>query len=795
MASNVKAVIMTELLVVSRMIAMLISRQNKLRQIKSSIVIRCGLCLLAILFTRIVLADDHPAQDQTWPFQYRENDFRDAAMLDLRHLNEQSAGEHGFIRLNADGNGFVRGDGAPIRFWGIISNNFNHYSQEQLSEHARWLAKMGVNMVRRQVLLPSTRPASLPEDVNQPSIDETWRYVAATKQQGIYTAVINYAALGTYDKVDLSRWGIAGYEVNYVKDAKAAKPWGLMFFNPQMQKAYKAWLKQLYGQVNPYTGITLAQDPAVLMIQLVTEDSLLFYTLNGIKPEQMRELGRQYGDWLKIKYGSLDKALEAWDQEATTQKDGGSNDDVASGVMGFYHIWRATSMAPLPSPGRAKRLSDQVEFLSRTMQKFYAEIARYLREDLGCKQLILCDNWRPADPMTMQDAERWCYLPGQVMAENHFFTGIGGDTWHTVAGDVRSNPTAVKPLNLNDPASFVFKQVAGHATFITSTGWVFPNIHQSEAPFLLAAYGGLDGLGGICWDGFSVQPEYDLKAILQINDQTKWFMTWDTARPPFVSSFPAAALMYRNGCITPAAPVVQEERKLQDIWDRKLPLAMDHGSYKATTDAMKSGSVDPLAFFVGPVCVKYDGDPAKNKVADLSKYILRDQQRVLSNTGQVELNYGKGICTIDAPKAQGVCGFLDQTKDFSLSTVSITSTNPYAAILAVALDDQPLASSQKVLVQVGATARPTGWKSEPVEVKEPGQTEPVQAERILDIGTAPWQVTATHATVTVANPHLTKATLLDSNGMAVRDVPVTHVDDKCRVELPAETMYLVLTGQ
>jgi len=242
-------------------------------------------------------------------------------------------------------------------------------------------------------------------------------------------------------------------------------------------------------------------------------------------------------------------------------------------------------------------------------------------------------------------------------------------------------------------------------------------------------------------------------------------------------------------------PAVEEERKLKDIWERKMPLAMDHGSYTMMTEAMKSGSVDPLAFFVGPVRVKFDGDPALSKSADFSTTILRDQQRVLSNTGQIELNYGKGICIVDAPKAQGVCGFLDQTKDFSLSSVTISSTNAYASILLVPLDDQPLASSLRVLVQVGTTARPSGWKSEPTEVTVKGQPVPVVAERILDLGSPPWRVADTHATITVANAHLTSATLLDSNGMPAGDIPVTRTGGKCQVILPSQTMYLVLTGQ
>jgi len=752
-----------------------------------------GFSLGAAAVMEAALQDITPADD-SYPFQYRENDFRDSALLDLRSLNEKTAGEHGFIRLNPEGDGFVRGDGVPIRFWGTLEME-PKWTDAQLKERARWLAKTGVNLTRIFIILPSVKVGSRPEDVNQQVIEKIWRYVAAMKKEGIYTVIISYSAFTL--PVDFTGWGIPGYEMDCTKNPKAPQLWGLMFFNERLQTAYKAWLKKLYGEVNPYTGMTLAQDPSIL-IQTITEEGLLFYTFNGIQPEQLRELGRQYADWLKIKYGSLDKALEAWDHDAPVAgKEGISNDDAANGIIGFYHIWQATQAARRPSPGKAKRLADQIEFLSRTMHKFHEEMVRYLREDLGCKQPIFCGNWYPADKMTMMDAERWSYQPGQVIAENHFFTPPkqGGPFWRVTAGDLFVSTTALKPLELDDPVPFVFKQVAGLATFLTSSTWEYPNIHQSEGPFLSAVYGGLTGLSGICWDGLYNQPEYDLQAVLPINAKVKWLIVFRHACPSFATSFPAAALIFRNSYVTRGKPVVEEERKLSDMWERKLPLAMDHGSYKATSEAMKSGSVDPLAFFVGPVRVKYDGDPSRSKVADFSKLILRDQQRVLSNTGQVELNYGKGICTVDAPKAQGVCGFLDQTGTFALSTVTITSTNPYAAILVVPLDDQPLATSKKVLVQVGTTARPTGWKSEPAELKVAGHEKPIPAERVLDLGSGPWRIAATHATVTIANPHLTKATLLDANGMAAGDVPVNRAREKCQVNLPPQTMYLVLTGE
>ena len=61
-------------------------------------------------------------------------------------------------------------------------------------------------------------------------------------------------------------------------------------------------------------------------------------------------------------------------------------------------------------------------------------------------------------------------------------------------------------------------------------------------------------------------------------------------------------------------------------------------------------------------------------------------------------------------------------------------------------------------------------------------------------GKPPLQVENLQATITVANPRLTKAVLLDVNGMATRTpVEVKLVDGKLSATLPPNAMYVVLS--
>ena len=201
---------------------------------------------------------------------------------------------------------------------------------------------------------------------------------------------------------------------------------------------------------------------------------------------------------------------------------------------------------------------------------------------------------------------------------------------------------------------------------------------------------------------------------------------------------------------------------------------------------------DPLAFLVGRVEVRYGGDPSKTRVADLSPYIDAAKKTVKSVTGEIRLNYGAGVCVVNAPKAQGATGFLSKAGQIALADVSLRCANDYATIAVVSMDDLPLRRSRKVLVQVGTQMAPTGWQTRPATFKSEDGKETVQGEESVNTGKMPWRVTNAAGTITVRTPALRKATLLDAAGAPVRAIPVTRAAGVLTVKLPPDALYLVL---
>ncbi|HLK55447.1 MAG TPA: hypothetical protein VKU00_02730 [Chthonomonadaceae bacterium] len=722
-------------------------------------------------------------EEGKWAFDPARDTFSPNALLDLRSLNEKTAGESGFVQRTADGD-FALGNGKPVRFWAVDEYVQNVEDKEALPHKARWLAKRGVNMVRVHSVLAPEGDNSKITDVKVQEIDHIWRLVAEMKKQGIYTTVSPYWAIPV--KVRAS-WGVPGG----AQDGAA-----LLFWDKTLQAGYKSWLRALYARPNPYTGTPLAQDPSVAIIQLQNEDSMLFWSIQGIKGAQLAELETLYGDWLKQKYGTLDGANQAWGGEHPGPGDFQDNqgDDPANGRMGIYIVWHLTQNR---TGYQGKRLADQLAFMTETMRKFNADMAAYLRNTLGCKQLINAGNWRPADPIKLFDAERYSYTPNEVMGVNRYFTGEhqGPDNgWAIRAGDHFTNASV-----LLDPRGMPtnVKQPVGYPFIIPETEWVAPNAYQSEGPFLTAAYESLTGVDISYFFADGDLPEWQPPFIpLPWNPPTG---KWNVATPMQLGQFPAAALLFRQGYLQKGRPVVHEERSVEDIWQRRSPLIAEEGGFDPNRDAgdlpprsaVKAG-VDPMAFLVGPVEVKYDGDAAKSSVVNLSPYIDHADKVVKSITGEVKLNYGIGFCTVNAPKAQGATGFLKKAGPLTLGDITLRSSNDYASVLVVSMDGLPLRTSKKVLVQVGTVARPTGWQDKEATWKSGDGKQTFTGREIVATGRNPWQVLNTEVTLTVKNPGLKTATLLDANGEAVRTVPVTLEGGSLTLKLPANTLYLVL---
>ena len=706
------------------------------------------------------------ADEGMWAFEPEFDAFSDKSMLDLTYLNTPIKNSDSFISIDKNGD-FVKGT-KIIRFWSL-----NVYAQKQtdfegLTRHGHWLAKRGINMVRwhGHVATDNIKEDTKLEDIDKKALDDSFKLVAAMKKNGIYTCLSPYWGSHTKNK--------ASWELDHIDNGNLA---AVVFWDKQVQEAYKGWLKELYTTKNPYTGIALKDDPAVAIIQFQNEDSILFYTMQRVKGQVREDLKKLFADFVVKKYGSYDSAYKAWSGKKLPA------DDVANGKFDLVIVWELTQKRS--DPGYEQRKSDQLEFYTKLMYDFNKNMADYLRKDLGCKQIINAGNWRTADDVTMLDSERYSYDANEVIGCNKYKSSIhnGPKSGYLIMpGDVYAN----KSVLVNPSALPVaLKQVKGKAMIIPESTWVPPEKYQSEGALLTAAYSSLNGVDSLFWFAHSKE---------------EWDATmgkWSVGNPMLLGQFPATALMFRQGYVERGKPVVIENRTFDGMWKRENPLISESQSYDPNRDDIDNSGVSdntlvtPLAFLVGPVEVVYGGNQTENYVADLAKYINSSAQTVDSVTGQLKLNYGKGVFTLNTLKAQGAAGWLSKEGVIKLSDVMIKSDNEYSTITVVSMDNAPLKTSRNILIQVGTYCRPYEFKENPTKIIRKGQPTIVGFE-ILSTGQSIWNVENTKAMVSINNPEISKAYALDANGMVKKELEVKRTGTRIVLNLPKDALYVVL---
>ena len=702
--------------------------------------------------------------------------------IDLRPLNEETAGAAGFVRR--EGDRLVLGSGETVRFWATQGGLGN--DPERYDRRARRLAKYGVNLVRMGGG-GFFRDWRNDQPAFRDRLDDLHRKVAALKKQGIYT-YLDHLYWHTHHDIDASVFPGFG---------DGGKAIALIFFSERFQDLYLDFLGELMTTPNPHTGRAMAEDPAVAFVEIHNETGLLFWTFQPEDfPAPEREMvERKFADWLVAKHGSLEQAREAWGNHP--RKGNPTPDAFDDGRAGLYSAAMLTGNDWAVRGRNHDRASDQLAFMVESQKRFYERMSRELQQDVGLGQLIAPSNWKSADARLLDGLERYTYTGADVVCRNAYFGtqhAEGGNPrfFRVEVGDTYRDRSSLRapesPTPLGTPL------IEGFPFLVTENNWTRPNRYRVEWPMLVATYARMQGIDG--WTFFAKDP-------------TDWRHTmgvWDLGNPSVQGQFPAAALIYRRGDVTePDRPAVHERVSLNAAYDLQgtatVPLRGSDALWEARIGERESAAdgdatVSPLAYFVGPVVqsfVQGEGEgegegevEGEVNAVELASHIevASDPERrtVRSMTGELTWDADAGVMTVNTPTAQGAWGFLRDAGTIELGDITIRCGNRYASVVAVSLDNQPLASSKRILIQTGTWDQPFGFTTEPAG----------DYRRITHLGGYPLNVRRIDATVDLHRP-ATEARVLDENGYPTDRVALLEpAGDRTTIHLPDDALYTIV---
>ncbi|WP_461881500.1 hypothetical protein [Fusicatenibacter sp.] len=346
-------------------------------------------------------------------------------VLDYSWLLDAPAGKHGFVTTK-DGH-FYFEDGTRAKFLGFNvaarSNTPDHATAEKLADR---FASMGVNVIRLHAAdAPiGEEPQSWSSCKEAPLLDyekgngrtfhteglDRFDYFAAKlKERGIYLHIDLIVARDFTEGDGLDYSGNAGSCVKRFP-----------MYNKRMIELQKEYARGLLCHKNPYTGLALIDDPAVITVQINNEDSAIKGTMETDFREDMQpyrdEVQKRFNHFLLMKYETRERLKEAWTFEgkcALTEEEDPAEGTV-KGVAGNFYQPECDPESDWVGAVSPARYADFMEFGIAMNRNFYQDMKDYLRS-LGVKVPLVTSN------LIAGAADVYGHMDGDLMENNSYF--------------------------------------------------------------------------------------------------------------------------------------------------------------------------------------------------------------------------------------------------------------------------------------------------------------------------------------------------------------------------------------
>jgi len=667
----------------------------------------------------------------------------DGSLLSMQDWIERPAGKHG--RILRRGHALLYHD-RPIKLWGLNLCYSACAPEKSLADkRAALYPKYGINAVRLHKFADGPGWAGIQAadscvNFDSAALDRMDYQVAKLKEAGVFiklSAHFGTLKLGPADKQFVPFMDEFGPPKR--RGDRIETPHSAIHYSPELQRVHILQIINLLKHRNPYTGLTYAEDPAVAFVEIINEQSILFYTsMNPLKASATlrKQVGERFCRWLKDKYGSHEALAAAWGKE--------SFDCFANEVPieGSEHLDRA-NILPLGNPwywdpdqlkgsqaARKQRHLDTLRFLYELQNEFYARFVAEVRR-AGYQGEILSSNWQAGRALSH-------------FANLHSDSLIGTIDRHNYFGAQRVNASMFARPG-SGMLSSGMQQVAGLPFMLSEWIHVFPNEMGVEGPAIIGAYGmGLQG--------------WDVSFMFQNGDAGEFSerlgrQAWDVAAPHILGVFPAVARHVLRGDVMQSETAAAVNVHAPSLFEGKLTFD-DKVAQGYDDKELESSAVPAEALTVARCQVRFTEALTPTPRFDLA--LFREAGWLASTTGQLRWREATdargGAFTLNTKATKAAVGFIGGQR-YELGDVAIESATPFAAIYVTARDSGgSIAESKELLVVAMARARNTGAKVSP------------DGAQLLEAGKGPVLLEPVRARITIKRSGTARVIVLDQEG-------------------------------
>ncbi|MBI4877248.1 MAG: hypothetical protein HY822_21685 [Acidobacteria bacterium] len=597
---------------------------------------------------------------EPFPMDWRAGE---ASPADVSFLLDAPAGRHGF--LASRGGHLVWPGGRRFRIWGV---NFTAAAttpaKEDAPRVAAHLARFGINCVRFHFLdrtapnglLDATRDDTRAFDAAH--LDRFDFFVAELKKRGIYTN-INLNVGRTYKAGD----GVKDHEL--LGFAKA-----LTYFDPRLLELQRECARALLTHRNPYTGAEYRHEPAVAIVELVNENSLVESWFSGRLLGQARRPNP--GTWTDI--------------PASYERD----------LTRLFHAWLkkedVARLAPKEfAAAPRERFHREAAFYMDLERRYFRQMGDFLKRELGVKAPIAGTsdhNHGASGYPLLASASQLDIVDGHVYWQHpRYFTDPA--TGRQTGFEIGNSPMVNDPLN-STVVQLSRSAVAGKPYTVSEVNHPFPAEYAAEGIPILAAYAALQDWDGLFWYTFEHKTPAEWRPV-----QPRYFEI--RPDPVKMAQIAAGALVFLRADVRAAVRTVKRSYSMDEV---RESIRMDRRERPFFTPG-----------FPPWVPLRSATRIESFERAELPRVTGGQPSPIVSDTGELAWQHGEqsGLVRVDTPRSQALIGFGKARRE-KTANLSAAVDNEFCAITLGSLDGKPVAEASRLLLTTGARVANTGMQ-------------------------------------------------------------------------------------
>ena len=554
------------------------------------------------------------------------NNVKKGSPLDFSFMLDAPAGKYGFVFAAQDGT--LRFEKAPKKRLKLHGTNVcfgvNAPPKEWAEKMADHFAALGYNAVRfhhyDSTLI--NKKAGNSTTLDKDAMDRFDYFVSVLIKKGFYLSTDFYSAR-SFDPQE-------GFP-------KGVSPKVLFVLDPKARENLKTFIRNFVTHVNPYTGRPLAEEPALVSVNLINEDNL---------------------NWI-------------WNTSTLSRK---------LFTEKFQEYKKANNC-----PNAMAETSDRhfMNFLIKLQRDTHKELYDFCKNELKMKALLTSCNYQ-AQTYLVDLRSRMDF------ADNHMYHAhpvFGGKAWQSKAMYTQESPIASLAAL---PRTLMSSRITQMSYWMTEYNYCKPNRSRHEGAALTGAYCALQD-----WDAiFRFTYAHQMERAMGINPQSEMF---DAAVNPIMQlSDRVIAAMFLRGDVQPAKYEFSYAIN-PNYTDPKVPLEF-HANFSKLGLVSRIGARMPdkkLSQGIRDIrnITGFSGVPAdvekewKNAVVN---------ERAASDTKEIFIDGKKRTFIVNTPKTESLTLVSGQ-----LSTGGVLSLKnavfPQTAAL-ISLDGKPIVQSKHMVL-------------------------------------------------------------------------------------------------